>query len=107
MATKQKKQRLQVPIDATNEANIPVNETVFDQLMASDRAAIINHALNQLRSDESLLLRLFYLSELDLNEIMDVTGFKESKVKVTLHRGRKSLLKELEKVFGNELIHEL
>ena len=106
-AKKQKRQLLFVDIDSAKGIELDINETGIDRLLASERSAIINNALNKIKSDESLLLRLFYLSELDLQEIMKVTGFKESKIKVTLFRARKNLLIELQKIFGNELIHKL
>ncbi|MCX6325098.1 MAG: sigma-70 family RNA polymerase sigma factor [Bacteroidia bacterium] len=106
-AKRQKKQQLFIDINTVNNIEIDTGETGIDRLMASERSAIINNALNRIKSDESLLLRLFYLSELDLQEIMKVTGFKESKIKVTLFRARKNLLIELQRIFGNELILKL
>jgi RNA polymerase sigma factor (sigma-70 family) len=106
-AKKQKKQQLFVEIDSAKDIEMEFNETGFDRLMASERSAMINNALNRIRSEESLLLRLYYLSELDLQEIKKVTGFKESKIKVTLFRARKNIFIELQKIFGNELILKL
>jgi RNA polymerase sigma factor (sigma-70 family) len=106
-AKKQKKQQSFVHIDSANEIEMDINETGIDRLMASERSAMINNALNRIKPYESLLLRLFYLSELDLQEIKNVTGFKESKIKVTLFRARKNLLTELQKIFGNELILDI
>ncbi|MEM8900608.1 MAG: RNA polymerase sigma factor [Bacteroidota bacterium] len=60
-------------------------------------------ALNQMKSDEALVLRLFYLSELSIEEVIQVTGFGKSKVKVTLHRGRKNLADLLRKYLGREI----
>ena len=56
-----------------------------------------------MKADEALVLRLFYLSELKIEEVMQVTGFGKSKVKVTLHRGRKNLANILEKQLGKEI----
>jgi len=106
-AKKQKRQQLFSDIDSAKDIETEFNETGIDRLIASERSVMINNALDRIRSEESLLLRLFYLSELDLQEIMKVTGFKESKVKVTLFRARKNLLIELQKIFGNELILKL
>lgn len=68
-----------------------------------DRRQIINTALNQMKADEALVLRLFYLSELRIEEVIAITGFSKSKVKVTLHRGRKSLATILKKQLGKEI----
>lgn len=106
-AKKQQKQQLQESINSRNNPEVYHCETGFEKLVSSERTAIINKVLDTIKSDEALLLRLYYLSELDLHEIMKVTGFKESKIKVTLFRARKNILKELQKIFGNELIHTL
>ena len=37
-------------------------------------------------------------------EIKQITGYKDSKIKITLHRARKSFQKEFEKIYGKELI---
>lgn len=68
-----------------------------------DRRFIINAALNLMKVDEALVLRLFYLSELKMEEVVEVTGFTMSKVKVTLHRARKSLANILKKKFKREI----
>ena len=68
-----------------------------------DRRFIINEALNLMKVDEALVLRLFYLSELKMEEVVEVTGFSLSKVKVTLHRARKSLEIILKEKFKREL----
>ena len=75
----------------------------FDTIVTYERREIIQMALKMIKSDEALLLRLYYLSELDIREIQEVTGFSESKIKVTLHRGRIGLQLVLEKLLGNEL----
>lgn len=56
----------------------------------------IKKTLNLMKSDESLSLKLFYLEEHTIDEITGITGWSISKVKVTLHRARKSM-KELMK----------
>ena len=68
-----------------------------------DRRTIIQTALDSLKPDESLVLRLFYLSELKTEEVAEVTNFSLSKVKVTLHRARKSLATVLKEKFGKEI----
>jgi RNA polymerase sigma-70 factor (ECF subfamily) len=76
---------------------------VFHSILADERQAIINSTLKTMKSEEALLLRLYYLSEMDIREIREVTGFSESKIKVTLHRGRSSFQSILHKLLGNEL----
>lgn len=56
----------------------------------------INETMNRMKPNESLSLKLFYLEEHTIEEMTDITEWSKSKVKVTLHRARKSM-KELMK----------
>ena len=56
-----------------------------------------------MKADEALVLRLFYLSELKVEEVEQITGFGKSKVKVSLHRGRKNLAEILKQTLGKEI----
>ena len=97
-------------INKLNEPNFNLsnNEAIdeitgFDKLSVSNRREIIDAALTRMKSDEALLLRLYYLSELNVAEIKEITGFRESSIRVTLHRARKSLHDQLKKLLGEEI----
>lgn len=60
----------------------------------------INESLHYMKPDESLALRLFYLEEHTLMEISEIAGWSESKVKVTLHRARKTMKNLLEQRYN-------
>ncbi|PWN07867.1 RNA polymerase sigma factor [Rhodohalobacter mucosus] len=60
----------------------------------------INETLDRMKPDESLSLKLFYLDEYSINEMVEVTGWSTSKVKVTLHRARKSMKELMEGMFN-------
>ena len=77
-----------------------------NMIKEEDQKKYIKMALKRLRADEALSLRLFYLCDLKIKEIEDITGFRSSKIKVDLHRGRDNLNYELKKILGNE-IHDL
>ena len=74
-----------------------------DPLEQDQQKKYINEALAALPTDQALVLRLFYLSELSLKEVGEATGFSKSKVKVSLHRGRIKLAEELKRIMGDEL----
>ncbi|OEK04603.1 RNA polymerase sigma factor [Roseivirga misakiensis] len=74
-----------------------------DEVDSNDLNRIITQALNLMKPDEALVLRLFYLSELKIDEVQEITRFSKSKVKVTLHRARKSLAVILKKQLGKEI----
>lgn len=69
----------------------PVAEDALLHLELKERKMLINEALSRLPVDESLALRLFYLEEASIREVESITGWSQSKVKVSLHRGRKRL----------------
>lgn len=63
----------------------------------------IQQALAVLRTEERLCLVLFYLHDLAVNEIQDLTGLSASNVKVLLHRGRKQLYQQLKVLLKKEI----
>ena len=60
-------------------------------------------ALDRLKADEALVLRLFYLCDMSLKEVQQITNFTSSKIKVDLHRGRKNMEIVLKGLLGNQL----
>lgn len=77
-------------------------EPTFSQLVKQERGTIIHEVLQELKSQEALLLRLFYLGEQSISEIASITGLKKSHIKVTLHRGRKNFHEALKEKLGHE-----
>ncbi len=74
----------------------------IEELVEDERHYFINEALDCLNPHESLVLRLFYLNENCIDEICEITGWSESKVKVLLHRARKNLEKLLKRKLKGE-----
>jgi len=62
----------------------------------------IRRLLNSLKSEEAVVLTLFYLEELSIKEIQQITAQSESNIKIHLHRGRKNLFK----LFIENNLHE-
>lgn len=79
-------------------------KTAFQNLKEDDQKRYVLLALDMLKPDEALVLRLFYLGELSLKEVEDITDFSASKVKVDLHRGRKNLEIALRNLLGNQIM---
>lgn len=72
-------------------------------LQLEDQKKCIEKAMNLLKPDEALVLRLFYLCELSLKEVRQITRFSEAKIKVDLHRGRKNMHRQLQNMLGTEI----
>jgi RNA polymerase sigma-70 factor (ECF subfamily) len=105
-ALNKKKLKKLVTVDNTNQ--IEQDEPFgFDSLTAylktADQKKFIRIALDALNGQEKLCLTLFYLSELSVNEIREITGLSASNIKVLLLRGRKHLYEQLEKLLQSEV----
>lgn len=74
-----------------------------DELKEADRKFFVNEVLKIMSPNESLVLRLFYLNENSVKEICEMTGWDSSKVKVTMHRARKSMEEKLNKLLKKEV----
>ena len=74
-----------------------------NKLREEDQKRYIQLALEQLKPDEALVLRMFYLLELRIMEIERATGFSKAKIKEDLHRGRQNLSLILRTLLGTEI----
>lgn len=74
--------------------------TVQNKIDQDHKVHFINLTLNRMKPDESLSLKLFYLEEHTVDEMTEITGWSKSKVKVTLHRARKSMKELLTDTFN-------
>lgn len=79
----------------------------FKLLHESERKAIINKILDSLHPQEALILRLHYLAEQSINEIMEITSLSKSNIKVQLHRARKRFNSKMESLLGDDKDHLL
>ncbi|WP_257670869.1 RNA polymerase sigma factor [Parapedobacter tibetensis] len=67
------------------------NEAV-EKLDLIDRNLKIDEVLDLMKPKEALVLKLHYLHEESILEMVRLTGFTKSNIKVLLHRARKSFL---------------
>lgn len=75
----------------------------FESLAKADRLNCINLALAQLDKLDALIISLFYLEELSLAELADITELSTSNIKVKLHRGRKKLNTVIQQLMNKEI----
>lgn len=85
------------------DSKIELEEIPKDELKETDQKFFVNEALRIMSPNESLVLRLFYLNENSIKEVCEMTGWDKSKVKVTLHRARKSMEEKLSRLLKNEV----
>ncbi len=87
------------PKDAIEEE---VDDSYMDGLATDDRKYYINEVLFRMPTNESLALRLFYLQEMSIKEMQEVTGWSLSNIKVLLHRARNRFQTELNSMLKTE-----
>lgn len=80
----------ELPEDAYSEI-----DSLVQQQERKDRKKIVQSAIKLLKDDERLCITLFYINELSIAEINELTCISIPNVKILLHRGRKSLYNQL------------
>lgn len=93
-------------VDINEYANEEPNDQVYSLLQqyeTSDLRKFIQLALHDLRDDERICITLFYLNELPVTDINDLTGLTVANIKVLLHRGRKHLHEKLARLLNKEI----
>lgn len=78
-------------------------ENLLEQCKENDRKKFVRFAIQQLKDDERICITLYYLNELQVNEIHEMTRISVANIKVLLHRGRKNLYKHLEQLLKEEI----
>lgn len=56
-----------------------------------DRMDMLHAALAQMSADDRMIITLYYLDELEMDEVAEISGFDKNNLKVKLHRARKRL----------------
>lgn len=87
---------LLVDSNNTNAPNIAVEHKKHIQL-----------AMKSLNDNERICITLYYLNELSVEEINELTGITTSNIKVLLYRGRKNLYTALHKYLKGEITNLL
>lgn len=90
---KRKKKYKSVEIDENLISNNTDFETYNDfiKLEESEKNKILQKAVNSLSGDDALIITLYYIQELSINEIQEITNLSQSNIKIKLFRARKQL----------------
>ncbi|GAA0749836.1 RNA polymerase sigma factor [Gaetbulibacter jejuensis] len=89
--------------DLNSTESLANDKTAIHYLKEEEQKKYVILALDRLKADEALVLRLFYLCDMSLKEVQQITNFTSSKIKVDLHRGRKNMEIVLKGLLGNQL----
>ena len=100
-----RKKQLQYTDDVSelnNAEYAEINDSIAS-LTEEEQKFYINKSLEKLLPNDNLVLRLFYLEELSLKEIGEVTGFSKTNIKTILHRARKRFYHVLKQELKQEI----
>ncbi|MCB9285236.1 MAG: sigma-70 family RNA polymerase sigma factor [Lewinellaceae bacterium] len=104
LVQKRKAQTPELTAAQPEEVSIPDLNDAMHQLEQKERQQLVRHTLSLLKPKEALVLQLFYLQELSLQEIEAHTGFTIAQIKVLLHRGRKNFYDQFQKNYQKETL---
>ncbi|MGZ3851467.1 MAG: RNA polymerase sigma factor [Flavisolibacter sp.] len=107
-ALNKKKLKKHYPVEITeslgDELSSGTND-IFATQITNEHRKHIQGALQSINANERLCLTLFYLNELSVEEIRELTRITTSNIKVLLYRGRKNLYAALHRHLKNETIN--
>jgi RNA polymerase sigma factor (sigma-70 family) len=93
---------LEITEEITSEEELAFTYTL-PQYESKDMKQFVQSAVGALPDNERICITLFYLNELSVNEICELTGITTANIKVLLHRGRKHLYDKLNELLKTEL----
>lgn len=100
---RKKKYKYTDDIDELNDEQYAEINSSIASFTEQEQRYYINKGLDMLLPNDSLMLRLYYLEENSLKDIVEITGFSSTNIKTILHRARKRFYH----ILKNELRHEL
>ena len=93
-----------VEIDSSSEAfQVSHSSDSAVDLQKNELKNAIQKALQNLSADDTAMITLFYLKELSLEEISEITKISAETAKVKIHRARKRLAEEMKKMLKDEV----
>ncbi|MEE9372675.1 MAG: RNA polymerase sigma factor [Saprospiraceae bacterium] len=78
--------------DYENTTELSIDNSIIKEISIAERKEKIKSTLVLMKPKEALVLKLHYLNEFSIKEIMVITGFSKSNVKILLHRARKNFI---------------
>jgi RNA polymerase sigma factor (sigma-70 family) len=89
--------------DEISDHEIEVVNDSINSLIIEEQKFYISAVFEQLSTNESLALDLFYLKDNTIEDITEITGWSVSKTKMLLLRGRKNFYSQLKKILRTEI----
>jgi RNA polymerase sigma-70 factor, ECF subfamily len=92
-----------VTYNEISNCDIEVVNDSINSLILEEQKIFISVVFEQLPINESVALELFYIKEYSIEEIIEITGWSASKIKMLLLRGRKNFYARLKKLLESEV----
>ncbi len=96
-----KKKYVRAPLKSVEN----LGSTQVLQVETDERTKYINLALDDLGKDDREVLQLFYLKEMSLEEMSQITGSSVNTLKVRLHRARKKMAVKMKLILNQEALN--
>jgi len=78
-------------LDSINSGYLGFEDSKSNSLENQELSHLLLKAMDSMPEDESVLIRMFYLEEMSIKELEEITGMGKSNIKVKLFRARKKL----------------
>jgi len=98
-----KKQMVKTDINAVDESFFKTEQTPLKNTIDSNRKDIVKNAINLLEPTEASVITLYYIQDIQVKDIAEITGLTLSNVKVKLFRARKNLKTIIASQLRNDL----
>ena len=98
-----KKRMVKSDIDAVAESYFKTEQTPLKSTIATNRKEVIKKAINRLEPVEASVITLYYIQDVAVKDIADITGLTADHVKVKLFRARKNLKNIMEATLKEDL----
>jgi RNA polymerase sigma factor (sigma-70 family) len=92
-----------ITAEITEDEFADAHSLLQPQYERADIKQFVQKAVNVLPDNERICITMYYLNELSVNEISELTGITVANIKVLLHRGRKRLYAKLDELLKTEL----
>ncbi|MGS2726780.1 RNA polymerase sigma factor [Psychroserpens sp. BH13MA-6] len=93
-----------VEINAFTEHQVKTIDNALERMEIKEREEAIANCIDQLPSEDSFLLTLYYFDDLSLEEISKIVGISANTIKVKLFRCRKKLATILKQQLEPEIL---
>lgn len=91
-----------IAVNEVSDMFIENTESAYKNLAQAEQRKFIDLAMDELNSEDRLLITLYYLNENSMEEITEITNIPPENLKMKLHRARKKMYVVLSALLKSE-----